>query len=158
MEADFLRSLHQTRQLEAEMHDTLAAALKVQGRPAVACLPGRLHGMDGAFCTRQLCMCRLAWLRLNLIKQRLAAAPAVHPKGSGVAGSDQRRRVAAGLQGLDGTSGAAAFCQLQQRTRKVQAAAAAAAARLEQQRQQVAEMVAAAKVRGAARWPPAGRL
>lgn len=29
-EADFLRSLHQTRQLEAEVHDALAAVLKVR--------------------------------------------------------------------------------------------------------------------------------
>lgn len=31
METDFLRSLHQTRQLEAEAHDALAAVLKVRG-------------------------------------------------------------------------------------------------------------------------------
>ena len=30
MESDFLRSLHQTRQLEAEAHDALAAVLKAR--------------------------------------------------------------------------------------------------------------------------------
>lgn len=30
MEADFLRSLHQTRQLEAELHDALAVVLQVR--------------------------------------------------------------------------------------------------------------------------------
>lgn len=35
MEADFLRSLLQTRELEADVHDKLVAALKVCGK---ACL------------------------------------------------------------------------------------------------------------------------
>lgn len=39
MEADFLRSLHQTRQLEAELHDALAEVLKVgDAWPSSRCL------------------------------------------------------------------------------------------------------------------------
>jgi hypothetical protein len=37
MEADFLRSLHHTRRLEAEVHDALAAVLKVGRLVAIAC-------------------------------------------------------------------------------------------------------------------------
>lgn len=54
MEADFLRSLHQTRQLEAELHDALAAVLKV-----------------GAKVDRLLALCMLArpaMLRSRLLK------------------------------------------------------------------------------------------
>lgn len=39
METDFLRSLHKTRQLEAEMHDALALVLKVPMSMRPARLP-----------------------------------------------------------------------------------------------------------------------
>lgn len=48
----------------------------------------------------------------------------------------------------EGPHSAAAFTELQERTRQLQGRGAAAAARLEQQRQQVAEAAAAAKVGG----------
>ena len=44
MEADFLRSLHHTRRLEAEVHDALAGVLKVGGQAGIAVHMVRLAG------------------------------------------------------------------------------------------------------------------
>ncbi len=57
MEADFLRSLHQTRQLEAELHDALAAVLKV----GLHCCLGQAEGVVIAGSWRPNCM--MHWQR-----------------------------------------------------------------------------------------------